>query len=331
MRALVFDGKQPRLVTDHPGPGPGHGKDVGEAIIRPTLVGVCSTDLEICRGYMGYTGVLGHEFVGVVESVGNEANDAGKQLVGQRVVGSINCVCGRCDMCRGGLSSHCRDRTVLGIAGRDGCFAERFALPVRNLLPVPDSLADDQAVFTEPLAAACEINRQLHIAGSPYITVLGDGRLGLLVAQVLAQLNASVRVIGKHPGKLELCEKWGIAHRLLDDLTPRADQDIVVDCTSSAGGLELAMQLVRPRGTIVLKTTVADQAGVDLSPIVINEITLVGSRCGPFDEALGMLTEGRVDVLSLISRRMKLTDGLEALQAAQQPDVIKVLMEVTQH
>jgi len=278
---------------------------------------------------MGFHGVLGHEFVGVVEAVAEGADDRARELVGKRVVGTINCVCGRCDMCRGGLSNHCRDRTVLGIMGRDGCFAERFSLPVRNLLPVPKSLSDDQAVFAEPLAAACEINRQLHISGSPYVTVLGDGRLGLLTAQVLAQLNASVRLVGKHPEKLELCEKWGIGHRLLADLTPRADQEIVVDCTASGRGLELAMQLVRPRGTIVLKTTVAEQAGVDLSPLVIHEITLIGSRCGPFDEALARLEEGSVDVLSLISRRMRLDDGPQALRAATRSDVIKVLLEVT--
>ncbi len=326
MRALVYDGHKPQLQTDRPEPA----SPAGEAVIRPLLAGVCSTDLEICRGYMGFSGVLGHEFVGVVEAVAEDADDRARRLVGQRVVGGINCVCGRCDLCKGGLSNHCRDRTVLGIAGRDGCFAERFTLPVRNLLPVPDAVSDDAAVFTEPLAAACEINRQLHIAGSPYITVLGDGRLGLLVAQTLAQGNASVRLIGKHPRKLELCEKWGIAHRLLDELTPRADQDIVVDCTASSSGLELAMQLVRPRGTIVLKTTVADQAAVDLSPLVIHEVSLIGSRCGPFDEALDLLAAGSVDVLSLISRRMKLDDGVEALQVAARADVIKVLLEAGQ-
>jgi len=323
MRAVVFDGKQLTVDTqrDEPALAP------DEAIIRPLLAGVCSTDIEICRGYMGYTGVLGHEFVGVVEQVHESTGERGKALVGRRVVGSINCVCGKCDMCRSGLSSHCRDRTVLGIAGRDGCFADRFALPVRNLLEVPDALDDEQAVFAEPLAAACEINRQLHIEGKPYITVLGDGRLGLLVAQVLNQLNASVRVIGKHPEKLARCEKWAIKHRLLEDLVPRADQDIVVDCTASASGLDLAMKLVRPRGRIVLKTTVADQSDVDLSPIVVNEIQVIGSRCGPFDEALAMLTEGQVDVLSLISRRLRLDNAVDALKLVQRNDVIKVLLE----
>ena len=323
MRALLFDGQQLRYEPRHPDPELAE----GEALLRPRLAGICATDLEICRGYMGFSGVLGHEFVGQVERVHASADERTRQLVGQRVVGAINCVCGRCDMCTGGLSNHCRNRTVLGIDGRDGCFADAFALPVRNLYPVPDGVEDDQAVFTEPLAAACAIRQQLHIEGKPYITVLGDGRLGLLAAQVLAQLNASVRVVGNHPEKLARCEKWGIKHRLLAELSPRADQDIVVDCTGSADGLATAMQMVRPRGKIVLKTTVADSSGLDLSPLVINEIDLIGSRCGPFPEALALLSEGTVDVINLISRRAKLPDGPTAFAAAQSDDVIKVLVE----
>jgi alcohol dehydrogenase len=323
VRALLFDGTKPQYVTDYAEPTPG----ADQALIRPLLAGVCSTDIELCRGYMNYSGVLGHEFVGVVEAVGDGSSDSTEAWVGRRVVGTINCVCEQCDMCRSGLANHCRDRTVLGIAGRDGCFADRFVLPARNLLAVPDAVEDDKAVFTEPLAAACEINRQLHIQGKPYVTVLGDGRLGLLVAQVLAQLNASVRVVGKHPIKLDRCTKWGIKHRQLDELIPRKDQDIVVDCTGSADGLKLAMDLVRPRGKIVLKTTVANQTGVDLSPLVIDEVELIGSRCGPFDEALDLLTGDVVDVISLITKRVRLSDGVAALQAATGPDAIKVLIE----
>lgn len=323
MRAIVFDGRSPRLSPHHAEPE----LPTGEALIRPTRLGICSTDLEICRGYMGFEGVLGHEFVGVVEAVDESVPARHQKLLGRRVVGTINCVCGKCDMCTRGLSNHCRDRTVLGIAGRDGCFADRFTLPAMNLLPVPDTLDDDHAVFTEPLAAACTIPQQIRIEDKPYITVLGDGRLGLLIAQVLARFNASVRVVGKHPDKLALCEKWAVKHRLLDELSPRADQDIVVDATGSADGLRLAMQLVRPRGQIVLKTTVADQAGVDLSPLVINEVQLIGSRCGPFTEALDLLNAGSVDVLSLISRRLPLDRPEEAFTAARQADVVKVLLE----
>lgn len=324
MQALVFDGEQLQFTHSHPEPKP----TPGEAIIRPTRVGVCSTDLEIVRGYMGFTGVLGHEFVGIVEQVGSK-KDA--QWVGKRVVGSINCVRSICDLCKRGLREHARDRSVLGIKERDGAFAEHFSLPVENLFEVPDNIDDDQAVFTEPLAAAFQVLKQLTIEGRPFITVLGDGRLGLLCAQVMSQLNATVRCVGKHPEKLQLCEKWGVKHRLLDDVGLRQDQDIVVDCTGSPSGLPTAMGMVRPRGTIVLKTTVAPSSyeqPIDLSPIVIHEIEVIGSRCGPFGDALEALSAGTIDVVSLISRRMKLADGEQAFKAARSRDVIKVVMDV---
>ena len=323
MRALIFNGTEPQYELGYTKPR----LKADEALIRPLRMGICATDLEICCGYMGFTGVIGHEFVGVVEKVGKSSP---KHWVGKRVVGTINCVCGSCDMCRGGLPEHCRKRTVLGIAGRDGCLAETFTLPVRNLLEVPDHVDDDHAVFTEPLAAAYQIVRQLTIEGRPFITILGDGRLGLLCAQVTSQLNATVRCVGKHPDKLALCEKWGVKHRLLEEVGRRADQDIVVDCTGSADGLTTAMAMVRPRGKIVLKTTVAPQTNaqpIDMSPLVINEIQLIGSRCGPFTEALTALAEKKIDVLSLISRRMKLANGVEALRIAADGDVIKVLLE----
>ena len=320
MRALVFDGTTAALQKQYAEPS----ADDGEVVIRPLRLGVCATDLEICKGYMGFEGVLGHEFVGVVESA---ADGLGEKWVGKRVVGSINCVCGRCDMCRAGLKEHCRKRTVLGIAGRDGCFADQFVLPAVNLLEVPAAIDDDRAAFVEPLAAACQILRQLTVEGRPYITVLGDGRLGLLCAQVMTQLNATVRVVGQHPEKLALCEKWGVKHRLLEEVGLRGDQDIVVDCTGSADGLTAAMQMVRPRGKIVVKTTVAPGDGaVDLSPLVIKEISVIGSRCGPFGEAIALLAEEKVDVVSLISRRMKLDDGVDALRTAARGEVIKVLI-----
>ncbi len=330
MHALVVDGKQVKLSPSQAPPQP----TADEALIRPLRMGICSTDLELVKGYMGFKGVLGHEFVGIVEAVNvsgaSAAAKRARKLEGQRVVGSINCVCGKCDMCQSGLREHCRSRTVLGIQGRDGCFAQHFTLPVQNLLPVPPGIDDDHAVFTEPLAAAYQILRQLRIEGRPFITVLGDGRLGLLCAQVMSQLNATVRLVGKHPAKMALCEKWGVKHRPLDEVGLRADQDIVVDCTGRASGLAVAMKMVRPRGTIVLKSTVATDAkspAIDLSPLVIHEINLIGSRCGPFPEALAALAAKRIDVVSLISRRMKLADGVEALRTAARPDVIKVLLE----
>ena len=320
MQALVFDGQlrfEPRRDAPQPPPA--------EALIRPTRLGICSTDLEICRGYMDFRGVLGHEFVGVVESVAEKRH---ADWVGKRVVGSINCVRSVCDLCRAGLREHARDRSVLGISERDGCFADLFSLPVENLYEVPDHVDDDHAVFTEPLAAAFQVLRQLTVEGRPYITVLGDGRLGLLVAQVVSRLNATVRVVGKHESKLRLCEKWGIKHRLLDDVGLRQDQDIVIDCTGSPRGLESAMAMVRPRGTIMLKTTTApSEKPVDLSPLVIHEINLIGSRCGPFPDAIEALSAQEIDVVSLISRRMRLADGAEAMKAAGRPGSIKVLLE----
>ncbi|MBX2851637.1 MAG: alcohol dehydrogenase catalytic domain-containing protein [Phycisphaeraceae bacterium] len=326
MRALVLD--ESGLGLDERRHEPVVGDlPPGEVLIRPTRMGVCSTDLELCKGYMAYEGVLGHEFVGVVEAV---CKDVDKAWVGRRVVGEINCVCGQCDMCKGGLKEHCRDRTVLGIMGRDGCFAERFVLPAVNLHAVPDNVDDDRAVFVEPLAAALQVVRQLTIEGRPYVTVLGDGRLGLLCAQVLSTLNATVRCVGKHEAKLGLCEKWGIKHRLLEDVGLRQDQDIVVDCTGSASGLTTAMAMLRPRGTLVRKTTVAPGQmgeGFDLSPIVINELNVIGSRCGPFAEAVDWLSREAVDVVSLISKRMKLGDGPGVLEQAGKPGVIKVLLQ----
>jgi threonine dehydrogenase-like Zn-dependent dehydrogenase len=323
VHALTFDGKKIKLDRHYPDPTPKN----GEALIRPLKMGICATDIELCRGYMGFKGVLGHEFVGIAERV---VGSKYKHLTSKRVVGTINCVCGKCDMCKRGLREHCRNRSVLGIQDRDGCFAQQFTLPAQNLLEVPDSVDDDHAVFAEPLAAAYQILRQLTVKGRPFVTVLGDGRLGLLCAQVMTQLNATVRLVGKHPEKLALCEKWGVKHRLISDVGRRADQDIVVDCTGSPDGLELAMQMVRPRGKLVLKTTVSANAykkPINLSPLVINEIQVIGSRCGPFPEALYALASNKIDVLSLISRRMKLADAPDALRTAQQPDIIKVLLE----
>lgn len=321
MQALVFDGKNLAYQPNRPEPR----LPMGEVMIRPTRMGVCATDLEICRGYMGFSGVLGHEFVGVVESVAEKKH---AHWLNKRVVGNINCVRSICDLCRAGLRDHARDRSVLGIFERDGCFADGFTLPAENLYEVPGNVDDDHAVFAEPLAAAFQILRQLTVEGRPFITVLGDGRLGLLVAQVVNTLNATVRVVGKHESKLRLCEKWGVKHRLLEDVGLRQDQDIVIDCTGSPQGLVTAMQMVRPRGTIVMKTTTTpSDEPIDLSPLVIHEIKLIGSRCGPFPDALEALSAQTVDVVSLISKRMKLADGPLVLKAASQPGVLKVLLE----
>jgi threonine dehydrogenase-like Zn-dependent dehydrogenase len=270
---------------------------------------------------MGFAGVLGHEFVGeVIES------PSAKHWVGKRVAGEINVVCGRCDLCLSGLSNHCRNRTVLGILNRDGAFADLVRLPAINLHEIPASVEDDAAVFVEPLAAAFQVIKQVKLDAKTFVTVLGDGRLGLLCAQVLRNAGCPVRVIGKHPEKMRLCDQWGIRSRPVSDISPRHDQDVVVDCTGSASGLEMAMQLVRPRGTIVLKSTVAAGRALNLAPIVIDEINLVGSRCGPFKEAIKALTEKSVDVTSMIQRRFKIEQGVEAMEMAAKPGVLKVLL-----
>jgi len=315
MRALVFDQS---LAFDPRRPEP-RAED-GNTLIKVRAAGICSTDLEICKGYMNFAGVLGHEFVGEVISSPN------KDLVGQRVAGEINCVCGRCDLCLSGLSTHCRNRTVLGILNHDGAFAEFVRLPQENLHVLPKSIDDDQAVFIEPLAAAFQVLKQIKLDGRKWVTVLGDGRLGLLVAQVLRNVGCPVRVIGKHPEKLEICQKWQIRSRPLSDIVPRHDQDVVVDCTGSAGGFELAMQMVRPRGTVVLKSTVAASKPMNLAPLVIDEIQVVGSRCGPFREAIRALAEKQVDVASLIYRRTRIEQGVEAMELAARADVLKVIL-----
>jgi alcohol dehydrogenase len=315
MRALTFDktlAYQPR----HPDPS----ATAGDTLVRVRQAGICSTDLEIVKGYMNFRGVLGHEFVGEVVS------SPDKNLVGQRVCGEINIVCGRCDLCLSGLSSHCRNRSVIGILEHDGAFAEFIRLPAINLHVLPKTIDNDAAVFVEPLAAAFQVVKQVEIDSRKWVTVLGDGRLGLLVAQVLRDAGCPVRVIGKHSEKLALCEKWQIRARPLEDIVPRHDQDIVVDCTGNAAGFECALQMVRPRGTIVLKSTVAAGAPLNLAPVVIDEINIVGSRCGPFREAIAALAEKRIDVASLIHRRMKLDQGLEAMQLAARPGVLKVVL-----
>jgi threonine dehydrogenase-like Zn-dependent dehydrogenase len=315
MRALVFDNTlafRPR----HPDPAPA----AGDTLVRVRQAGICATDLEITKGYMGFRGVLGHEFVGEV------VQSADRKLVGERVVGEINVVCGRCDLCLSGLSNHCRNRSVLGIQNRDGVFAEFVRLPATNLHVLPSSVEDDAATFVEPLAAAYQVLKQLNFDGRKWVTVLGDGRLGLLIAQVLRDANCQVRVIGKHPQKLSLCEKWSIRSRPLSEIVPRHDQDVVVDCTGSAAGLEMAIQMVRPRGTVVLKTTAAAGKPLNLAPVVIDEINIIGSRCGPFREAIRALAEKRIDVTSLIHRRMKLEQGVEAMELAGRPGVLKVIL-----
>lgn len=291
-----------------------------EARIRVSLAGICSTDLEIAKGYMGFQGVLGHEFVGVVEAAPDRA------WIGKRVVGEINAACGKCCFCVRGMRNHCSQRTVLGILGRDGSFAEQISLPIQNLHPVPENLADEEAVFTEPLAAAFRITEQLSIGLDARVTLLGDGKLGLLIAQVL-QNRCRLIVVGRHTERKTLLEQWGIQSLPLDQTAPLHHlSDIVIDATGSPKGFDLAQQLVRPQGTIVLKTTCAGRPKVDLAKVVIDEVMVVGSRCGPFAPALKALAQKKVDVRPLITEAYPLKKGKEAFRKAAERGVLKVLL-----
>jgi threonine dehydrogenase-like Zn-dependent dehydrogenase len=316
MKAVLFD-DQIRLV-DLPRPVPAR----GEALVRVRMAGICNTDIELSRGYMGFRGVPGHEFVGVVEECGND------RLLGKRVVGEINCVCGTCTFCARELPHHCPHRTVLGILDRPGAFAEYLTLPEQNLHVVPDPLPDEIAVFTEPVAAAFRIHEQIEVLSNDRVVVLGDGKLGLLIAQVMRLKTKDVLCIGKHADKLNTVASLGIATAQINGPPADAGADIVVEATGSADGLRRALQLVRPEGTIVLKTTVAHETPLDFSLPVINEIRILGSRCGPFRPALESLALGTVDVRPLIHATYPLSGAVVALEHAQRPGVLKVLIRI---
>lgn len=315
MRALVFDGELRLRDVPEPAPGP------GEALVRVLSAGVCKTDLEIKRGYMGFTGIPGHEFVGIVEEAPT------KQFIGKRVVGEINCVCHQCQYCRMEMPHHCLNRTVLGIAGRPGVFAEYTVLPEENLHLAPGTVRDDVLVFTEPVAAAYRILEQITLTAEDRVIVLGDGRLGQLVAQVLWLYTKNLVCVGKHAWKMDLLNRLGIATAHANDPLEHG-ADVVVEATGSHEGLARALELVRPEGIIILKTTVAHPTAVELSGPVINEVRIIGSRCGPFRPALEALSMGTIEVRPLISAAYDLRDGAEALRRAGDPDVLKVILHM---
>jgi len=315
MRALVFDGKLALRDIDKPIP------EAGEALIRVTLAGICGTDREILKGYSAFRGVMGHEFVGrVVES-------AEPAWIGKRVVGEINISCGECSWCLRGLGRHCPHRTVMGIVNRPGCFAEYVALPLRNLHRVPAAIPDEVAVFTEPLAAAAEILAQMRLDPGTSLVVLGDGRLGLLAAQVLKNARAQVILVGKHGWKLDLARAWGV--RVLTENNRElqaASVAVVVEATGSPRGLEEALRLVEPRGTVVMKSTFHDPARFDATKLVVDEITLLGSRCGDFSAALNLLQRGQVTVQPLLSKVFPLEESLEAFEYQERTACLKVCL-----
>jgi threonine dehydrogenase-like Zn-dependent dehydrogenase len=318
MRALVIDSRL-RLDTDHPTPIPPD----GEALVRVLRAGVCNTDLELVKGYMNFKGVPGHEFVGVVaEAVGRE------ELIGRRVAGEINAACGVCETCRANRPTHCPHRTTLGIDRRDGTFADYALLPFENLHPLPDSITDDQAVFIEPLAAACEILDQVNIRPTDRVAVIGDGKLGLLCAQVVALAGCDLIVVGHHADQLDVLTPRNIITTTdLASIRP-ASLDIVIEATGTPGGYEAARQLVRPRGTIVLKSTYHGAIAVNLTRVVVDEVTLIGSRCGPFPPAIRLLANHQIDVEPLIQARYSLDDGVAAFEHAAQKGKLKVIVEM---
>jgi alcohol dehydrogenase len=330
MKALFFDGLIPHFIEKYQVPVP----QENEALIRILLAGICATDLEVMRGYKGFKGVPGHEFVGVVERV----NGGYPGLVGKRVVGEINLGCGQCDYCAKGMERHCVSRTALGISGKDGVFAEYITLPLRNLWEVPDGVSDEAAVFTEPLAAAFEILEQLHVKPTDKIAILGDGKLGLLVALVMVHHGLSVLLIGKHDSKLAIAAKKNVMTKKLDELPKKRGYEVVVEATGSPEGLLIALDLIKPRGTIVLKSTMSPSRSepttgdigrpeVDFARAVVDEITLMGSRCGPFPPALAALASGRINVELLISAIYPFINVMSALENAQKRGAVKVLLD----
>ncbi len=315
MKALWFDRKLTVREVEKPRRG------AEEALVEVRLAGICGTDREILKGYSNFRGIPGHEFVGRVV----ECDE--KKWLGKRVVGEINVTCGECELCLWGLGRHCPNRTVMGIVNRDGAFAEYLVLPIHNLHEVPESVPDEAAVFVEPLAAAAEILEQKRIEPGMRAAVLGDGRLGLLVAQVLRHAQARVTVIGRHAEKLDLARSWGFeATMAADGNHPAASFLMVVEATGSPSGLEEALRLVKPRGTVVMKSTFRVPAQFDTAKLVVDEITLLGSRCGNFPAAIDLLRRGHVNVLPMISKVFPLERGLEAFEFLEMSPCLKILL-----
>lgn len=318
MKAVVFSDNL-KLVNDYEKPVP----KTGEALIKVIMAGICNTDFEITKGYMGYNGILGHEFVGIVE----EINAQDKTLLGERVVGEINCGCGECEYCAQGLERHCFNRQTLGIWKKDGCMAEYVTMPLKNLLPVPANVSDEEAVMVEPLAAALEILEQLHIRPDAKVLVLGDGKLGLTIALALSGAGLDITQVGKHQNKLNITAQQGVKTVLLNELEITKTWDVVVEATGSINGFETALALTKPRGVLVLKSTVASGKEFNFAPIVVDEITILGSRCGQFAPALRLLEQKRIDFKPLITGVFAANEAIEAFERNKEKSSIKVLIK----
>ena len=321
MKAIVFNDKDGlHLDNNYKKPVP----QKGEALIKVTLAGICNTDYEITKGYMGYNGILGHEFIGTVEEI-----DEDKSLLGKRVTAEISYGCNNpeCEWCAVKNYRHCPDRHTLGIWRKDGCFAEYVTMPLNVLFEIPENVEDEQAVFVEPLAAACEITEQLHIQPIQRVVVLGDGKLGLTTALTLSAQGLDVTLIGKHQNKLDIAKNQGVKTQLLQDTKIENIYDVVVEATGSVSGFETSLSLVKPRGVLVLKSTIATGKELNLAPIVINEITVLGSRCGQFPPALNLLAKHRIDFKPFISAVYSIDDAIEAFEANKSKETLKVLIK----
>ncbi len=316
----MFDGGV-RFVDDYTVPEAGR----QEALIRISMAGICNTDMEIIKGYLGFRGVMGHEFMGIVVRAPEYAAD----LINKRIVGEINCGCGECEYCTTGMEKHCPSRKTLGIQGKDGVFAEYAALPVSNLHVLPDAVSDEEALFVEPLAAAFEIEEQVEIKPAHDILVLGDGKLGILCALVLNLSGAHITLAGKHEEKLRIAKNKEIKTVNINDKKEKIDKkyDIVVEATGSPEGFTSAIEHVKPRGIVVLKSTIASSQQINLAPVVIDEITLIGSRCGPFKKAINALSEKKIDVKPLISGIFPVKDARNAFEEAKKKENLKIIID----
>lgn len=320
MKAVVFDNEL-KLDNNYAKPTPKE----GEVLIKTIMTGICNTDLEITKGYMGYKGVLGHEFVGEVVEVGSKKDE---NWLNKRVVGEINCGCNHDEWCYKGLQRHCPNRQTLGIWQKDGCFSEYFTLPVENIFEISNNVSNEEATFVEPIAAAVEITEQLHIKPCDKVALLGDGKLGLCISLVLSALNVDFVHIGKHQNKLDISKNAGAKTKLLSEIdeNDRKSFDVVIEATGSTGGFETSLSLTKPRGVLVLKSTIAAKEGLNLAPVVIDEITVLGSRCGQFAPAIRLLEKGKINIKPLISEIYPVDKALEAFEKNKQKDILKVLL-----